>query len=196
MIGAVWKLIIYTKMVNRIINISSNKRIIAQVYDTCLQMFDMCTLGHTAHIRRQSISCHPLISMSSCDCPALFPLQRHPVIWNCWYQRLMLFGTVGSLLNCHRIDSWTETTDLCLTNCNTQNAFRSGVDMVTVLRHRPREKRGMGLRTSRKLEHLLFHSMWKTYFCMRFQSRDGRLKPLQSFWYTLCVYSLPYLEWY
>ena len=102
----------------------------------------------------------------------------------------------GSLLNCHRIDSWTETTDLCLTNCNTQNAFRSGVDIVAVLRHRPREKRGMGLRTSRKLEHLLFHSMWKTYFCMRFQSRDGRLKPLQSFWYTLCVYSLPYLEWY
>ena len=24
--------------------------------------------------------------------PALFPLQRHPVVWNCWYQRLMLLG--------------------------------------------------------------------------------------------------------
>ena len=170
MIGAVWKLIIYTKMVNRIINISSNKRIIAQVYDTCLQMFDMCTLGHTAHIRRQSISCHPLISMSSCDCPALFPLQRHPVIWNCWYQRLMLFGTVGSLLNCRRNVRWT---DSCFTNCSTQNAFCSGVAIIAVLRHRPREKRGVVLRMSRRLgtpavsfhgENLLLHAFSKTWW--------------------------------
>jgi hypothetical protein len=34
-----------------------------------------------------------------------------------------------------------------------------------------------------KLEHLLFRSMWETYFCMRFQNRNGRLKPLQSFCY-------------
>ena len=50
MIGAVWKLIIFTSMVNRIINTSSNERIILLVYDTCLQMLDVCTLGHTAHI--------------------------------------------------------------------------------------------------------------------------------------------------
>jgi hypothetical protein len=50
MIGAVWKLIIFTSMVNRIINTSSNERILVQVYDTCLQMFDVCALGHTAHI--------------------------------------------------------------------------------------------------------------------------------------------------
>jgi hypothetical protein len=34
-------------------------------------------------------------STISCDTrgrPALFPLQRHPVIWNCWYQRLMLLA--------------------------------------------------------------------------------------------------------
>ena len=31
----------------------------------------------------------------SCDSPALFPLQRHPVVWNCWYQRLLLLGDGG-----------------------------------------------------------------------------------------------------
>jgi hypothetical protein len=51
MVGAVWKLIIFTSMVNRFRNTSSNKIIIVQVYDTCLQMFDVCTLGHTAHIK-------------------------------------------------------------------------------------------------------------------------------------------------
>jgi hypothetical protein len=50
MTGAGWKLIILTSMVNRIINTSSNERIILQVYDICLQMFGVCTLGHTAHI--------------------------------------------------------------------------------------------------------------------------------------------------
>jgi hypothetical protein len=40
---------------------------------------------------------------------------------------------------------------------------------------------GVGLRMRTKLEHLLFLSMWETYFCVRFQSRNGRLKPLQSF---------------
>jgi len=50
MIGAVLKLIIFTSMVNRIINTSRNERVTLQVYDTCLQMFDVCTLRHTAHI--------------------------------------------------------------------------------------------------------------------------------------------------
>jgi hypothetical protein len=50
MIGAIWKLIIFTSMVTRIINTSSIERIIVQVYDICPQIFDMCTLGHTAHI--------------------------------------------------------------------------------------------------------------------------------------------------
>ena len=114
-----------------------------------------------------------------------FPLQRHPVVWNCWYQRLMLLGHGRSLLNCRRNDRWTETTDSCFTNCSTQNAFCSGVAIIALLRHRPREKRGVGLRMRTKLEHLLFHSMWETYFCVRFESRNGRLKLLQSFWYTL-----------
>jgi len=50
MIGAVLKLIIFTCMVNRIINTSRNERVTQQVYDTCLQMFDECTLRHKAHI--------------------------------------------------------------------------------------------------------------------------------------------------
>ena len=50
MIGAVLKLIIFTSMVNRIINTSGNERVTQQVYDTYLQMFDVCTLRHTAHI--------------------------------------------------------------------------------------------------------------------------------------------------
>jgi len=121
--------------------------------------------------------------------PVLFSLQRHPVVWNCWYQRLMLLGDGGSLSNCRQNARWTETTDLCFTNCSTQNAFCSGVAIIALLRHSPREKRGVGLRKRTKLEHLLFHSMWETYFCVCFDSRNGRLKPLQSFWYTL--YSIP-----
>ena len=50
MIGAVLKLIIFTSMVNRIINTSRNERVSQQVYDTYLQMFDVCTLRHMAHI--------------------------------------------------------------------------------------------------------------------------------------------------
>ena len=49
MIGAVLKLIIFKSMVNRIINTSRNERV-TKVYDTYLQMFDVSTLLHTAHI--------------------------------------------------------------------------------------------------------------------------------------------------
>ena len=50
MIGAVLKLIIFTSMVNRIISNSRNERVTQQFYDTYLQIFDVCTLRHTAHI--------------------------------------------------------------------------------------------------------------------------------------------------
>jgi hypothetical protein len=40
---------------------------------------------------------------------------------------------------------------------------------------------GVRLRMRTKLEHLLFRSMWETYFCVRFDGRNGRLKLLQSF---------------
>jgi hypothetical protein len=51
MIGAVWNLIVFTSMVDGIISTGSKVRIILQVYDTCLQMLDVCTLGHTAHVK-------------------------------------------------------------------------------------------------------------------------------------------------
>jgi hypothetical protein len=95
--------------------------------------------------------------------PVLFPLQRHPVVGNCWYQRLMLLGEGGLLLNCRRNICCTETTDSCFVNSSTQNAFCSRVVIIALLRHRPREKRGMGLRMRTKLEHLLFRSMCETY---------------------------------
>ena len=52
MIGAILKLIIFTSMVNKIISpsIHVNERVTQQVYDTYLQMFDVCTLRHAAHI--------------------------------------------------------------------------------------------------------------------------------------------------
>jgi hypothetical protein len=78
----------------------------------------------------------------------------------------MLLGDGGSLLNCRRNARWTETTDSCLTNCSTQNAFCSGVAIIALLRHRPRDKRGVGLRMRTKLEHLVFRSMWETCACV------------------------------
>ena len=80
MIVAVWKLIIFTSMVNGIINTSSNERIILHVYDTCLQMSNVCTLGHTAHIEAIVQFLPHSDQHVRCDGPALFPLQRHPVV--------------------------------------------------------------------------------------------------------------------
>jgi len=98
----------------------------------------------------------------------------------------MLLGDGGSLLIFRRNARSTETPDSCFRNCNTQNAFCSRVAIIALLRHRPREKRGVGLRMPTKLEHMLFRSMWETYFCVCFESRNGRLNPLQLFCYTLC----------
>jgi hypothetical protein len=57
MIGAVWKLIIFTGMVKRLINTSRNERVTLQVYDTCLQMFDFFGL--------QKKDCHTCSALSS-----------------------------------------------------------------------------------------------------------------------------------
>jgi len=138
-------------------------------------------------LRRKDCLTRSTLCSDTCGRPTLFLLQRHPVVWNCWYQRLMLLGDGGSLLNCRRNAHWTETIDSCFTNCSTQNGFFSGVAIIALLRHRPTQKRGVGLRMRTKLENLLFHSMWETYFCVHFESRNGRLKLLQSFWYTLYI---------
>jgi len=96
MIGAVWKLIIFTSMVKRLINTSRNERVGLQVYDTCLQMFDFFGL------RRKDCLTRSTLSSDTRDHPALFLLQRDPIVWNCWYQRLMLLGDGESLLNFRR----------------------------------------------------------------------------------------------
>ena len=80
MIGAVWMFITFISMVNRIINNSSNERIILLVYDTCLQMFYVYTLGHTAHIEATVQFMPHSDQYVRCDGPAIFPLQRHSVI--------------------------------------------------------------------------------------------------------------------
>jgi len=75
----------------------------------------------------------------------------------------MLLGEEGSLLNCRQNAHYTEIADSCFANCSTQNAFCSRVAIITLVRYRTREKRGVRLHMRTKLEHLLFHSMWEIY---------------------------------
>jgi len=56
MIGAVWKLIMFTSMVKRLINTSRNERVTLQVYDTCLQMFDFFGLRRKDCLTRFTLS--------------------------------------------------------------------------------------------------------------------------------------------
>jgi hypothetical protein len=76
MIGAVWKSIIFTSMVNRLIRVdtSRNERVTIQVYDTCLQMFLFFGL------RRKDCLTRSTLSSDTRGRPALFPFQRHPVV--------------------------------------------------------------------------------------------------------------------
>jgi hypothetical protein len=78
MIEAVWKLIIFTSVVNRLINTSRNERVTLQVYDTCLQTFDVSTLRHTAHIEA-TVQFLPY-SDQQVRCDGLHSRQRHPVV--------------------------------------------------------------------------------------------------------------------
>jgi hypothetical protein len=87
--GAVWKLIIFTSMVKRLIDTGRNERVTLQVYDTCLQMF--LFFG----VRRKDCLTRSMFSSDTRGRPALFPLQRHSAVWNCWYQRLMLLWDGG-----------------------------------------------------------------------------------------------------
>jgi hypothetical protein len=74
MIAAVWKLIIFTSMVKRLINTSRNERVTLQIYDTCPQMFDFFGL-----VRKDCLT-RSMFSSDTRGRPALFPLQRHPVV--------------------------------------------------------------------------------------------------------------------
>ena len=96
MIGAVLKLIIFTSMVNRIINTSRNERVTQQVYDTDLQMFDICTLRHTAHIEvivqflpysAQQVRCDGLHSRGN----SVLQIRYAHGLW--WYKHFVLHVT-------------------------------------------------------------------------------------------------------
>ena len=177
MIGAVWKLIIFTSMVNRIINNSSNERIILLVYDTCLHMFDVCTLGYTAHIEAILQFLPHWDQHVRCDGPALFPLQRHPVIWKCWYQHLMLLrdGGITVELSPECQPNWNNWFMLHKLQHTIRSLLRSR-HYRCVTSQTEREKRGVGLRMSRKLEQLLF------------RSRSGKLT-------SACVFKAVMADW-
>ena len=100
MIGAVLKLIIFTSMVNRIINTSRNERVAQQVYDTYLQMFDVCTLRHTAHIETivqflsysvQKVRCDGLHSRSN----SILQIRYAHGLW--WHKHFVLHVTSNSV---------------------------------------------------------------------------------------------------
>jgi hypothetical protein len=56
MIGADWKLIIFTSMVKRLVNTSRNARVTLQVYDTCIQMCDFFGLQRKDRLTRSTLS--------------------------------------------------------------------------------------------------------------------------------------------
>jgi hypothetical protein len=68
-------------------------------------------------------------SSDTCRDPELLPVQRHPVILNCWYHQWMLLSD-GSVLNWCRKDRCTETTKLRFASCKTQNTLCSGVAIM------------------------------------------------------------------
>jgi hypothetical protein len=71
---SVWNLIIFTSMVKRLINTSRNERVTLIVYDACVQMFDFFGL------RRKGSLIRSMLSSDTRGRPALFPLQRHPIV--------------------------------------------------------------------------------------------------------------------
>jgi hypothetical protein len=76
--GTVWKLIIFTSVVNSLINTSRNEKVTLQVYDTCLQMFYVCTVRHTAHI--EAIVQFMPYSDQQVSSDGFHSRHRHPVV--------------------------------------------------------------------------------------------------------------------
>jgi hypothetical protein len=201
MIGAVWKSIIFTSTMKKLTNTSKDERVTLQVYDTCLQMFPFFGL------RRKDCLIRSTFSSDTRGRPALFTLQRHPIVWNCWYRSLMLLGIFlykgkSNFLKLlipasNAIGRWGITVELspeCPLNKN--NWF-----VLPKLQHtkrlllRSRHYRFVTSQTDREegsgIAHA--HKTWThavsfhvgNLLLRAFNSRSGRLKPLQSFWYAL-----------
>ena len=159
MIGAVWTLIIFTRMVNRIINISRNERVTLQVYDTCLQMFDVCTLRHTANIEAkvqflpysyQQVRCDGLHSRGN---SFLHTRYAHGLWWHkhfvlhCWIV-VGMPAEQKQLIHASQIAAH-------------KTLSAPGVAIIALLRQRPRERSGeWDCACAQNLKHLLFRSMW------------------------------------
>ena len=154
MIGAVLKLIIFTNMVNRIINTSRNERVTQQVYDTYLQMFDVCTLALSRSFHASFLHTRPSCTFSFTKAPSclklLIPASNDVARWG------------GSLLNCRRNAHWTETTDSCFTKCSTQNAFCSGVAIIVLFRHIVQAHKTWTPALSFHMGNLLLCAFWKS----------------------------------
>ena len=144
MIGAVWKLIIFTSVVKRLINTSRNERVTLQVW----YMPTNVSFLRTAK-KRLSHSFHTFFWHTRPSCT--FSFTKAP---RCLKLLIPASNAIGR---------WRITVELspkcqvnrnnwsCFTNCSTQNAFCSGVAIIASLRHGPREKRGVGLRMRTKL---------------------------------------------
>ena len=96
MTGTVGKLIIFRSVVNRIVNTGRNERVTLQVYDTCLQMLDVCTPHHRAHIEavvkfvpysHQQVRCDDLHSRST----SVLQIRYAHGLW--WHKHFVLHIT-------------------------------------------------------------------------------------------------------
>ena len=180
MIGAVWKLIIFTSMVKRLINTSRNERVTLQVYDTCLQMF-LFFFFRTAK-KRLSHSFHAFFWYTRPSCT--FSFTKAP---RCLKLLIAVSNAIGR---------WGITVELsseCLLNRNNWFALHK-LQHTKRLPLRSRHYRFVTSQTEREegsgIAHA--HKTWTPAvsfhvgnFCVRFESRNGRVKLLQSFWYTL-----------
>jgi hypothetical protein len=194
MIGAIWKLIIFTSMVKRLIDTSRNERVTLPVYDTCLQMFLFFGLWRKDCLTRSTLS------SDTRGRPALFSFTNAPRCLKLLISASNAIGRWGITAELSPVcplkrKNWFVLHKLQHTK---RLLLRSGhyrfvTSQTERVLHRPRGKRRVGLRMHTKLEHLLFRSMWETYFCVRFENRNGRLKLLQSFWYTLYIIYRPIL---
>jgi len=88
-------------MVNRIINTRRNERVTQQVYDTYLQMFEVCTLRHTAHIEAivqflpyslQEVRCYGLQSRGN----SVLQIRYAHGLW--WHKHFVLHVTPNEVV--------------------------------------------------------------------------------------------------
>ena len=140
-------------------------------------MFDVCTVGHTAHIEATVQFLPHSDQHVRCVGPALFPSQRHPVLWNCWYQRLMLFGDEGITVvlspECPlNWNNWFMLHKLQHTKC-----FLVRSRHYRCVTSQTEREEGIGIAHEQKTWNTCcFVPCGKTYFCMLFSKPWWRIE--------------------